>query len=92
MSYEFIEPLEEKPKVKKKVHKVSIAKLILNEFLESEAKYARVSFDKIKDSYKSTAFASRAIGRVSKRRGLEKEIAVYSDEKNIYLEKLKPSK
>jgi len=88
MSYEFIEPLEEKPKVEKKMRKVSIAELILNEFMESEAKYARVSFDKIKDSYKSPAFASRAIGRVSKRRGLEKEIAVYSDEKNIYLEKL----
>jgi len=88
MSYEFIEPLEEKPKVEKKAHKVSIAEHILNEFMESKAKYARVSFDKIKDSYKSPAFASRAIGRVSKRRGLEKEIAVYSDEKNIYLEKL----
>jgi len=89
MSYEFIEPLEEKPKVEKKAYrKVSIAEHILNEFMESKAKYARVSFDKIKDSYKSPAFASRAIGRVSKRRGLEKEIAVYSDEKNIYLEKL----
>jgi len=91
MSYGFIEPLEEKPKVEKKVYrKVSIAELILNEFMESEAKYARVRFDKIKDSYKSPAFASRAIGRVSKRLGLE--IAVYSDENNIYIEKLKPSK
>jgi len=89
MSYEFIEPLEEKPKVEKKLYrKVSIAERILNEFMESEAKYARISFDKIKDSYKSPGFASRAIGRVSKRRGLEKEIAVYSDENNIYLEKL----
>jgi len=85
MSYGFIEPLEEKPKVEKKMR---IAELILNEFMESRAKYARVNFDKIKDSYKSPAFASRAIGRVSKRLGLEKEIAVYSDEKNIYLEKL----
>jgi len=67
MSYGFIEPLEEKPKVEKKARKVSIAELILNEFMESRAKYARVSFDKLKDSYKSPAFASRAIGRVSKR-------------------------
>jgi len=91
MSYEFIEPLEEKPKVKKKLYrKVSMAELILDEFMKSKAKYARVSFDKLKDRYKSPAFASRAIGRVSKRRGIE--IAVYSDEKNIYIEKLKPSK
>lgn len=90
MSYEFIEPLEEKPKVRVKTYrKVSVAELILNEFMESEAKYARVSFDKIKDSYKSPAFASRAIGRVSKRRRLENKIAVYSDENNIYLEKIK---
>jgi len=88
MSYEFIEPLEEKPKIKKKVYKVSIAELILNEFMESEAKYAKVNFDKLKDNYKSPAFASRAIGRVSKRLRLENEIAVYSDENNIYIEKL----
>jgi len=90
MSYEFIEPLEEKPKVRVKTYrKVSVAELILNEFMESEAKYARVSFDRIKDSYKSPAFACRAIGRVSKRRRLENKIAVYSDENNIYLEKIK---
>jgi len=53
MNYEFIEPLEERPKVKKKYRKVSIAECILNEFKESTAKYAKVSFDKLKDSYKS---------------------------------------
>jgi len=93
MSYEFIEPLEERPKVKKKTYrKVSIAELVLNEFKESTAKYAKVSFDKLKDSYKSPAFASRAIGRVLKRLGLENEVTVYSDENNVYLEKIKRSK
>jgi len=89
MDYEFIEPLEERPKVKKKTYyKVSVAERILNEFKESEAKYAKVNFDKLKDFYKSPAFASRAIGRVSKRLGLKDKISVYSDENNIYLEKL----
>jgi len=89
MGYEFIEPLEERPKVKKKTYyKVSVAERILNEFKESEAKYAKVNFDKLKDFYKSPAFASRAIGRVSKRLGLKDKISVYSDEDNIYLEKL----
>ena len=89
MGYEFIEPLEERPKVKKKpYYKVSVAERILNEFKESEAKYAKVNFDKLKDFYKSPAFASRAIGRVSKRLGLKDKISVYSDEDNIYLEKL----
>jgi len=89
MCYEFIEPLEERPKVKKKTYyKVSVAERILNEFKESEAKYAKVNFDKLKDFYKSPAFASRAIGRVSKRLGLKDKISVYSDEDNIYLEKL----
>jgi len=92
MSYGFIEPLEEKPKLEKAYRKISVAELILNEFMESEAKYARVSFDKLIDSYKSPAFASRAIGRVSKRLELENEIVVYSDEDNIYLEKLKQFK
>jgi len=89
MDYEFIEPLEERPKVKKKTYyKVSVAERILNEFKESEAKYAKVNFDKLKDFYKSPAFASRAIGRVSKRLELKDKISVYSDEDNIYLEKL----
>jgi len=89
MSYEFIEPLEERPKAKKKVYrKVSIAELVLNEFRESEAKYAKVSFDKLKDNYKSPAFASRAIGRIAKRLGLENKVIVYSDENNVYLEKI----
>jgi len=89
MSYEIIEPLEERPKVKKKMYrKVSIAELILKEFEKSGAKYAKVSFDKLREKYKSPAFASRAIGRVSRRLGLEKKIIVYSDENNVYLEKL----
>jgi len=44
MSYKFIEPLEEKPKVEVKP-KVSVAERILNEFLESDTKYARVRFE-----------------------------------------------
>jgi len=87
MNYEFIEPLEQRPKVEKKYRKVSIAECILNEFKESTAKYAKVSFDKLKDSYKSPAFASRALGRVLKRLGLEGKVTVYSDENNVYLEK-----
>lgn len=89
MSYEFIEPLEERPKIKKKTfYKVSVAERILNEFRESEAKYAKVNFEKLKGIYKSPAFASRAIGRVSKRLGLKDKISVYSNENSIYLEKL----
>jgi len=89
MRYEFIEPLEERPKVKKKAYrKLSVAEVILNEFKKSEAKYARVSFSKLKDHYKSSAFASRAIGRVARRLGLKDKIIVYSDEDNIYLEKI----
>ena len=88
MSYKFIEPLEEKPKVKKSYRKVSIAELILNEFKEAEVKYAKISFGKLRDRYKSPAFASRAIGRVAKRLGLKDKIIVYSDEDNVYLEKI----
>ena len=90
MSYEFIEPLAERPKIKKKVYrKVSLAERILAEFRESNVKYAKVSFEKIKGEYKSPAFCARAIGRVIKRLKLENEIDVYSDENSIYLEKLK---
>jgi len=89
MSYEFIEPLQERPKVKKKTrYKSSIAEKILNEFKESDARYAKVSFEKLEEVYKSPAFASRALGRVAKRLGLKGKISVYSDEDNIYLEKL----
>jgi len=89
MSYEFIEPLEERPRIKKKVYrKISVAEIILNEFKESESKYAKISFKRLKDSYKSPAFASRAIGRVAKRLGLSGKLIVYSDEENIYLEKI----
>ena len=88
MSFEFIEPLEEKPEIGKKSYKRSVAERILNEFMKSEAKYAKVSFDKIKNFYKSPAFASRALGRVSKRLGLKDKISIYSDEDNVYLEKI----
>lgn len=90
MSYRFIEPLDEKPKVKRKIYrKVSMAEQILNEFKESKATYARVSFDKLKEDYKSPAFVARAIGRVARRLKMNKEIAAYSDETNVYLEKTK---
>ncbi|RLI12031.1 hypothetical protein DRO35_04015 [Candidatus Bathyarchaeota archaeon] len=89
MKYEFIEPLQERPKVKKKIrYKSTIAEKILNEFKESDAKYAKVSFEKLKGIYKSPAFTSRALGRVAKRLGLKEKITIYSDENNIYLEKL----
>ena len=86
MDYEFIEPLEEKPKVKRRP-KFSLPERILNEFSESEARYARVRFEKIQDSYKSPGSAARAIGKVAKKRELE--ITAYSDEEYVYLEKLK---
>jgi len=90
MSYEFIEPLATKPKVVEKIYrKVSVAERILNEFRESKVKYAKVDFEKLKGKYKSAPFASRAIGRVLKRLDLEKEVSVYSDEKTVYLERLK---
>jgi len=88
MSFEFIEPLKEKPEIGKKTYKRSVAERILNEFMESKAKYAKVNFDKIKNFYKSPAFASRALGRVSKRLGLKDKISIYSDENNVYLEKI----
>jgi len=85
MGYRFIEPLEEKPKVEGKP-KVSVAERILKEFSESEARYARVRFERIRDYYKSSRSAARAIGGVAKRRELK--ISVYSDGENVYLEKL----
>jgi len=89
MGYEFIEPLEERPRVKRKAYrKVSIAEIILNEFEKSGAKYAKVSFNKLRDNYKSPAFASRAIGRIAKRLGLKGKVIVYSDENDVYLERL----
>ena len=51
-------------------------------------KYAKVSFDKLKDDYKSPAFCARAMGRVIKRLNLENVITVYSDENNVYLERM----
>lgn len=90
MSYRFIEPLKEKPKVERKVYrKVSIAEQILNEFRESKVKYAKVGFAKLREEYKSPAFVSRAIGRVIKRLKLDDRITVYSDGNNVYLEQMK---
>lgn len=90
MSYRFIEPLEEKPKVERKIfRKVSVAEEILNEFTGSKVKYAKVSFEKLKEDYRSPAFCARAIGRVAKRLKLDDRVATYSDENNVYLERLK---
>lgn len=90
MSYEFIEPLDKKPKVERKAYrKITTGERILREFLGSKAKYAKVSFARVKGEYKSPAFCSRAVGRVVKRLDLDNEVAVYSDEENVYLEQLK---
>lgn len=90
MSYQFIEPLKERPKVvKKKYGRKSIAQMILEEFISNDTKYAKVPFEKVKDSYKRPAYCSRAIGRVISTLKKEKEIQTYSDEKNVYLERIK---
>ena len=89
MSYEFIEPLKERPKVEKKQYvKESMAEKIIKEFQKAKnLKYAKVPYNKISDVYKSAAYGARGMGRVVKRLGLEKELTVYSDSENIYLER-----
>ncbi|MFQ6094677.1 MAG: hypothetical protein ACE5NN_00900 [Candidatus Bathyarchaeia archaeon] len=87
MSYEFIEPLTERPRVEKKVK--CLAEQIIKEFQDSKVEYAKVSFANIKHYYKSPAFCARAIGRVLKRLDLKGEITVYSDKENVYLERSK---
>ena len=46
------------------MYKVSIAERIINEFQGSSLKYAKVSFDKLKEDYKSAGSCARAISRV----------------------------
>jgi len=90
MSYEFIEVLEKKPKVeKKRYRKETVAARIINEFTTSKAKYAKISFDKVKGEYSSPAFCARAMGRVMSTMDLSDQIEVYSDSSNIYLERKK---
>jgi len=90
MDFQFIEPLTEKPKLKRRVYRtIPMSELIIREFTRSNVKYARVSFDKIKGYYKSPGSCARAIGRTLKKLNLEAEIEVYSDRNNVYLEKVR---
>ena len=88
MSYEFIEPLTEKPRIKKKAYgKISLGEKIIKEFHKVNVKYAKVDFGKLKGEYKSTISAARAMGRLLNGMNLKGQISVYSDENNVYLER-----
>ena len=90
MSYEFIQPLEKKPKVERKAaKKASIGERIIVEFREANVKYARVPFEKLKDNYKSPMSAARGMGRILTGLELADQIDIYSDDENVYLEKTK---
>ena len=85
MSYSYITPLEEKPKVAKRTYRVkSTAQLVIEEFLKSKVKYAEIKGDVLND-YKSPASAARGFGRVIKTLGQSENVKVYSDseKKNI---------
>lgn len=89
MSFEFIEPLTEKPKLKRRIARTTpLAELVVREFKRSNVRYAKVSFNKLKGNYKSPGSCARAIGRTLKRLKLNTEIEVYSDDNNVYLEKV----
>jgi hypothetical protein len=90
MGYQFIEPLTEKPKMKRRMYMpTSISEMIIREFENSGARYAKVSFDKVKGIYKSPGSCARAMGRTLNKLRLKGKIQIYSDEVNIYLEKVK---
>jgi len=85
--YEFITPLEERPKVAKKP-KVSVAEQIIREFEESNVKYAVIKPERISGVYKNNATCARVIGRMLRKLGLDRRIRVYSTSEGVFLERL----
>jgi hypothetical protein len=86
MSYRYITPLEEKPSIAKRSYRAkSTAQLVVEEFLESGAKYAEIKGD-VLTNYKSPASCARGFGRVVKTLGQSGKVKVYSDSEKVYLE------
>jgi hypothetical protein len=85
--YEFIEPLREKPTIEKRIYKTkSISQQVIEEFLQSNEKYATIRKEVV-TNYKSPATCARGFGRVLKTLKLSEKIDVYSDKNNVYLER-----
>jgi hypothetical protein len=90
MSCEFIEPLDEKPEIKRKTYgEKNKGEKIIKEFMEVGCQYARIRFDKVKDEYESTTSLAREIDRTVSKMNLSNQIDVYSDKGNkvVYLER-----
>ena len=86
--FQYINPLQEKPEVARKVSRVkSTAQLVIEEFLKSGVKYAEIK-SYILNNYKSSASCARGFGRVSKTLGHSEKVKVYSDSEKVYLELL----
>jgi hypothetical protein len=86
--YRYINPLDEKPEVARKIYRVkSTAQLTVEEFLKSGVKYAEIKSD-ILSNYKSPASCARGYGRVVKTLGQSDNVKVYSDSEKVYLERI----
>ncbi len=84
--FQYINPLQEKPEVASKIYRtISIAQLVIEEFLKSGVKYAEIKGDAFK-KYKSSASCARGFGRVIKTLGHSGKVKVYSDSEKVYLE------
>ena len=84
--FQYINPLQEKPEVARKIYRtISIAQLVIEEFLKSGVKYAEIKGDALK-KYKSSASCARGFGRVIKTLGHSEKVKVYSDSEKVYLE------
>jgi len=96
MTYEFIEPLEEKPVLGNRVPHKCLAFKILQEFQDSKARYAKVNLDKIrKGGERETVLDCVICMTMCEPKNLSfsfpklgSDVKVYSDKENIYLERV----
>jgi len=96
MTYEFIEPLEEKPVLGKRVPHKCLAFKILQEFQVSKARYAKVNLDKIRKGDEGETVLDCVICMtICEPKNLSftfpklgSNVRAYSDKENIYLEKV----
>jgi len=96
MTYEFIEPLEEKPILGKRVPHKCLAFKFLQEFQDSKARYAKVNLDKFRKSGNNdtvldciicmTMCEPKNLSLIFPKLG--SNVRVYSDKENIYLERV----
>ena len=85
-SFKYIKPLSKKPILPSKRPVSSIARNIVNEFLESNEKYAEIP---LVEAYANAASLARNLGRIlhNKNHGLDpdNEIEVRSAKEKVYL-------